>query len=214
MSQDKMELQSLSQISEFVDTLNVKPNHVRISVTWLSDTIEIRSLIHPVKYNLELMRKLKKDSTFTPTIEEEERLKSIMKTGAQNCYSNALQRYFKFNKIEAEMLFNEDVGITRKTFETIVNNTFIKTNQFSTKNKKHFKDQLDDGTLIVFRNKSNWMNHAFYYENGVFYSKNGASMLKEYSKMKDIFKKYWDTPIVEFYEMNENKVSNFLIESK
>lgn len=194
-----------------MDTLDVKLNHVRTSFTWLGDTIEIRSLVRPVKYDLESMRKLKKDSTFIPTLEEEEYLKNFISIGAQNCYSNALQRYFRFNKIEAEMLFSEDVGITRKSFETIINSTFIKTNQFSTKKRKHFKDQLDDGTLIVFRNKSNWMNHAFYYENGVFYSKNGAWKLKEYSKMKDIFKKYWDTPIVEFYEMNESKIFDYLI---
>ena len=210
IAQKANDIDSLSQVSTIVDTVDVKLNHVRILMTWLNDTIEISSLTLPVKYNLEVMRKIRKDSTFKPSPEAETRLIDFIKTASQNCYSFALQKYFAYNNIYSDNIFNQHTALTRHAMENMIENTFTKVVEFSTKNKKHFKDSLENGTLIIFRNKHDWIIHAFYYENGLFYSKNGGWAAKEFKKMKEIFKSYWDTELVQFYEMDTQIFNDFI----
>lgn len=209
-AQNSTALTNVTQLTSVVDTVAIKNNHAKVLITWLNDTIELSTLIHPVKYNLDAMRKMKKDSSFTPTPEEEKSAIDFIKTASQNCFSYALQKYFTYHCMAPDLIFNKYTALSKGAIETIIENTFVKTNEFSTKKKKHFKDAIADGALIIFRNKHDWIIHAFYYENGLFYSKNGAWAAQEYKQMKDIFKRYWDTKLVQFYTLDTQKTDTFI----
>lgn len=194
-----------------MDTVKTKLNHYHIKALWLDDTVEIRKLSEPVKYDLQNMRKAFKDSTFKPTKEVRQKSIILTKQGAQNCFSYALERYFTFHNLKPESIFNENTFLGRESGELIIDKSFTLTFEAFTKRKrKAFKKPDRDGVLVIFRNQYDWIIHAFYYEKDIFYSKNGIRPIKEYHKMKNIFNRYFDTTLVQFYELDSERLNEFL----
>jgi len=210
-SQNQYPIDSLSEIYQVLDTVETKLNHYQIKALWLDDTIEIRKLSEPVKYDLKNMRKAFKDSTFNPTKKDRRNSVDFTRQSAQNCLSYALERYFLYHNLKPDSIFDENTFLGRESGELIIDKSFTLTFEASTKRKrKAFKKPIKDGVLVIFRNQYDWIIHAFYYEKDIFYSKNGIRPIKEYHKMKNIFNRYFDTTLVQFYELDDARLNEFL----
>lgn len=200
---------SLSQLSVLLDTIKVGRQHVYLRRTWLKDTIELRKLVYPVTYDLEIMRRYEKDSTFVPNKEEEQNSINWVKRGAQNCYSYALEKYFEDINISPDEIFDKNSQLSRNGIEAIVAGSFIKINEFPTNKRQNFREAVPDGVLVIFRLKGNRITHAIYHDKGVFYSKNGGWEAKEYKKLKEIYDVYRDTEVIQFYKLNQERIAQF-----
>ncbi len=109
------------------------------------------------------------------------------------------------------MNFNNSIleGLSQITMKSILATAFKKTKSINTKPKKNFKTAFTEGSLLVFRNKDNWTIHTLFYD-GKYQSKNGGWEAKSYDKLIDIYKTYWDTVIIEEYQLDTNKVGLYL----
>lgn len=194
-----LQLQCVFGQEPIIDTLEVEDQHVKLLALWGEDTITLRRLTHPIVYDTVKARKWMRDSTYVPSGEEITSYKEFVKHSGQNCYSYALEQCFSYHGFPSPIHFDHNTWIGTDDFMMIVGDKFEFIDRIPTKPKRNLKTELKDGTVIVFRNKSDKAHHTFFYNEGVFYSKNGAWKLQEYDKMKDIYKRYWDTQFFEIY---------------
>ncbi len=201
---------SLEQIAQIIDTIDNSEPYATLRFLWIKDTIQVKRLIKSAKYPLEVMRKSKNDSTFLPSKEEEQTTLMFFTRGAQTCFSYAFEKYFKYNNINPDCLFNKQSTVDSNAVDIILSTLFKKTDEFSTSPKKNFKKTVENGTLILFKSKSDNFIHACFYNDGYFFSKNGMQGLKRYKKMSEVYDNYLGSEVVQIYEIDTNKVSHFI----
>ena len=216
-AQDKSILKG--QESKFycvLDTLKIKKPYITVNVKWISDTIQIRKWAYAldIDSSLEEFKKAARITDWNPTEKEKKEVLTQKKIAAQNCYSNALMHYFKFNNLNFSQIFNDSTSITNMSnFEKILNSSFSLVKRFSTKKKSKInKFDIENGSFIVFRTENQNPIHALFYQNENFYSKNGQFAESKYKKLRDIINRYFDTTEIEIYELNESNILNFINE--
>lgn len=184
-----------------LDTIEVLRHHQIIRVQLGNDTIKIQRLLRPTSYDLEAMREVKKDSLFQPTALEEQNFISFMERAAQNCFSHALELAFQSGQSSICSLFNADTHLGSESFEKVVESKFSPSLEIYISKKNNFKVEIPTHSLIVFRDKRLKAIHACYYQDGLFYSKNGAHAMKSYKRIKDVYKSYPKTSQVVIYKL-------------
>ncbi len=200
---------SISNSYSLSDTTKVNLNSSTLNIDWMGTTVEVRFLTSLI-YDLEHIRKFNKDSFFSPSEETKKGYLEMMKIASQNCHSYALEKYFDYHNIEDSILFTDkSVLVENKYMKSILATAFKKTKSVNTKPKKNFKTEFTEGSLLVFRNKDNWAIHTVFYD-GKYQSKNGIKRAKSYDKLIDIYKTYWDTVIIEEYQLDTSKVGLYL----
>lgn len=192
-----------------IDTVEVKQTSTVTRMLWLNDTITIGTLVEPIEIDTAELLKMKKAFKDDSPINDKEiaELKANIKTGAQNCYSYALEKYFAHHSSFNQTLFSQTTGIDRPSAETILSKYFSSIDSFSTDSKQDLKKQLPNNVLVGFVNKENWTTHLVYYNEGVFYSKNGVFKPIEFKSLKKFLKEsYIYTQQIVLYRIDEDKV--------
>lgn len=203
-----------SKVFTVLDTIRIKKPYVTFNIKWMNDTIQIQKWAYPLDIESELDKFIKatKFKDWVPSENEKKEMVIQKKIGAHNCYSNALKYYFEFNNLDFSFVFNDSTSVRNmKGFEKIINSSFILIKDYSIKNKRKIKNtEFQNGSLIVFRNKNGNAIHTIFYNDNNFYSKNGRWKELKYNKIEDIIKRYFDTTIIQIYELNKNAILNYI----
>lgn len=204
-------INSINSLYVSVDTIQTKgdKSSLTIDIKWMDLIIQITKTTR-IRYDLEVMRKFARDSTFTPSPTDTLRANEMRKTFSQNCHSYALEKYFKNAGIADGLLFTEWTALVEnKYMDKILSTTFEMTKSFETKRKKCKNCDFNKGVIIVFRNKWNWPIHTVYYD-GKFHSKYGGWGAKAEDNVEMILKSYWDSTKIEEYRLDENRIATYL----
>ncbi|UZR98435.1 hypothetical protein [Chondrinema litorale] len=198
--------------ASILDTIEIKLNSTVMHMQWLNDTIEVCIQNKNLKMDTTVTRALREsfnDSTILTSQEDIDDFLLSMKTGAQNCYSYALEKYFDNNEAINQNIFGKSTHIGRKTGDKILANYFKEIHQLSTSPKRNLKATIPNDALLAFINKSGWAIHYVYYRDDIFYSKNGSFKPIEFQSLKKFLKKhYWDTEKIIFYKIDEEKIKS------
>lgn len=198
--------------TKVLDTLETKLNSHIIQMLWLKDTIQIDVQKEQIQVDPSLIKSLRKsakDSTLYSSKEEIDELLGVLRRGAQNCYSYALESYFEHNEAFDQIVFGKSTHIGLESAEKILDNYFQQIGLVNTKPRRNLNEPLPNDVLLSFINKNGRAIHYAYYHNGVFYSKNGSFAPTEFQSLKKFLKKsYWDTQQILLYKIDEEKVKN------
>ncbi|WBL23641.1 hypothetical protein [Zunongwangia sp. HRR-M8] len=209
---DAISQNPISISSVVLDTVETKLNSTVMRMLWLNDTITVSIQNENIKIDtsyFERYRKVFKDSTLWRTKEDIDIFKLAVKKGGQNCYTYALEKYFQNNENFEESLFGIRSTIDRASAEKILNNYFKKIREIPTKPSKNLKSTIPNDVLLGFVNKNDWIIHFVYFQNDIFYSKNGAHQPIKFQSLKKFLKKhYWDTTKIILYKLDEVKIQN------
>ncbi len=203
-----------------LDTIEKGRNHVVKRVLWLNDTLEINQLNSAIvidtakqKRAVARMDQLAKKSGYshkrTNLSEHLKGLKKLLKDSGQNCYCYALEKCFE-NNCYQQSIFNSATLISAATLNKVLNGCFDRREEFTTSPKRNLKRKLPNNVVLVFKNKADWITHAIYYKNNVFYTKNGGNKPSTFQSLKSFLKKhYCDTKKIIVYKLNDNKIKQF-----
>ena len=195
-----------------LDTLETDMNSHTIQMLWLKDTIQVKVQKEKIQIDPNLIKSLRKsakDSTLYTSKEEIDELKGVLRRGAQNCYSYALESYFEYNEAFDQIVFGKSTHIGLESVEKILDNYFQQIGLVNTKPRRNLNEPLPNDVLLSFINKNGRAIHYAYYHNGVFYSKNGSFSPTEFQSLRKFLKKsYWDTQQIILYKIDEEKVKN------
>lgn len=187
-----------------LDTLEVGKKSMLMSVLWINDTINVRVLNQDIKANSSAIKKSNKKGYLVSRgfILSDE-------TTIQNCYCYALEKYFENSKTYGQSILKKTTNINRESIEKILNNSFVKISEFTTKPRKNLKNAIPNDVILAFINKRDWTTHAVYYRDEVFYTKNGMFEPDEFKSLNKFLKKtYWDTEKIIVYKFDESKLKN------
>jgi len=205
-----MDVKSIRLLYFPVDTVQTKYKYnVIVKVNWMDSLIELNYTTR-IKYDLEEARKFRRDSTYIPSIADTIRMNKARTIGAQNCHSYALDRFFSNIHLD-NLLFTKWTSLKENEYmNSILTTSFTKTKSFETKRKKCKECSFEKGSLIVFRNKWNIPIHTVYFDGQFFHSKYGALPAKAEDNVDLILKIYWDSTIVEEYQLDNKKIADFI----
>ncbi|WP_320052386.1 hypothetical protein [uncultured Acetobacteroides sp.] len=185
-----------------IDTFSTSQHYYNQRCRWFNDTVVTCNLVTPHTFDLQYYLKSNRlDSTYVPTDQEKERYLSFFEIGAQNCHSYSLECYFKNSGIEGISLFDHNTSVGSEYLTKILASTFEKVQELTIKPKHKPKEGIVSNTILVFSSRYSRAIHSVYYSNGVYFSKNGAFAPKTYSNLNDILKLYFDTTIIEAYQL-------------
>ncbi len=203
-------VKSTNQICFKVDTIETKNKYnVTIRLDWMDSIIELNYTTR-IKYDLEEARKFRRDSTYLPSASDTITMNKMRTTGAQNCHSYALDKFFSSIQFE-NLVFTKWTSLKEnKYMSSILATSFIKTKSFDAKRKKCKECSFDKGSLIVFRNKWDTPIHTVYFDGQLFHSKYGALPAKEEKTVDEILKIYWDSMKIEEYQLDNEKLTDFI----
>jgi hypothetical protein len=201
---------TVSNLYTIQDTVSATNTSLTLKLLWMDSVVEIRKTTS-VKYDLEYARKFRKDPTYFPTPTDTISHNEMMRISSQNCHSYALEKYFIFYGIKESLLFTDKTIVTENVYMGRILSTAFKKNQsINTKPKKNLKNMVfDKGRLLVFRNKSGVAIHSVFYD-GEYHSKYGGWAAKAEKTLKPVFQKYWDTILIEEYQLDTSKINNYL----
>ncbi len=211
-SQNKVQEQR-PQLLEAItlDTVERDFNSDKIRVLWLQDTLRLTLQHAQVKIDTALHHKLQKrmgGTDFLQTREDTIRFTQRLKDFGQNCYSYALEYYFKQDTLYRQEIFNKRTSMDRPSIENILDHYFKAMDHIPTHPKRNLKQSLPNDVVLAFLNKSDWVIHLVYYNEGVFYTKNGGFAPSTFSSLKKFLKdSYWDTQELIVYRLDEEKIN-------
>lgn len=203
-------IKSIQQLYFTVDTTKTKYKYnVTVRINWMDSIIEIDNTTR-IKYDLEEARKFRRDSTYIPSIADTINMNKMRTTGAQNCHSYALDKFFKSIQLD-NLLFTEWTSLKENRYmNSILTTTFTKTKSYEVKRKKCKECSFDSGSIIVFRNKWDTPIHTVYFDGQYFHSKYGAWPAKAEDNVDLILKRYWDSTKIEEYRLDNKKITDFI----
>lgn len=183
----------INSVYEVLDTLKTHKNRITLSVKWMNDTIKITQSINPHEPDTFSIKSEKITISYGP-----------------NCFAHALDTYFKSNKSEQIDLFDKKSVIFDEDLKKILENSFSKVQVFHVK-RKRLKNQkeINENSILVFKNQYEMVSHAIYFGNGLFYTKNGMYPVQQFSDINKIIKTYWDTKTIEVYQLSSEVNEKF-----
>ncbi len=185
-----------------LDTIEVGKKSISINVLWLNDTIRVSVL------NQERIDTLSDNINHAGYFASKGYFLSN-ETAIQNCYSYALEKYFENSKTYSQNIFRKTTNTDRVSLEKILNNSFTKITEFSTKPRKNLKITIPNDVILAFVNDFGWTIHTVYYRDEIFYTKNGMFKPDIFKSLNKFIKKnYWDTKEIIVYKIDENKIKN------
>jgi len=191
-----------------IDTLEVKDNKLKVRVLWMADTLKITMQDKAPSFDFDAINKKIGDRHAIRTEKERQMYMKLMKFSGQNCYVYALEKYFACNGLSEQSIFNKRTRINGETIRQVVDHCFEEIISFPTQPKRNLKMKLPDNVLLTFFNKSDWLIHAVYYSEGVFYTKNGILEPSEFTNLKKFLKvNYWDTKTIKVYRFDKSKLN-------
>jgi len=203
-------LKSTRQLYFAVDTVQTKYKYnPTLRINWMDSIIELDYTTR-IKYDLEEIRKFRRDSTYVPSTADTINMNKMRTTGAQNCHSYALDKFFSSIQIDNSLFTKWTSLKENKYMNSILATSFIKTNSFETKRKKCKECSFDKGSIVVFRNKWDTPIHTVYFDGQFFQSKYGALPAKAEDNVDLILKKYWDSTKIEEYKLDDKKITDFI----
>ncbi len=198
--------------STVLDTIETNLNSIEVSMLWLADTISVRIQNEDLQLDTSLVKLLRKtDDSALKSKKDLDKFFLGLKTGGQNCYSYAFEKYFDNNKVFRLNTFGESVHIGRKSAEKILRNYFSKVSEFSIKSNANLDQDIPDKSLLAFLDNFDSAIHFVYHTNNTFYSKNGAFKPIQFQSLKKFLKKhYQDTRKIVIYKIDEDLVKSKL----
>ncbi|MEO7991105.1 MAG: hypothetical protein ABI663_16265 [Chryseolinea sp.] len=203
-------IKSIQQLYFTVDTIQTQYKYnVTVRINWMDSIIEINNTTR-IKYDLEEAREFRRDSTYVPSPTDTINMNQMRTTGAQNCHSYALDKFFESTQLD-NLLFTEWTVLKENRYmNSILATTFTKTKSFEPKKKKCKDCSFDKGSIIVFRNKWDTPIHTVYFDGQFFLSKYGAWPAKAEDSVDLILKRYWDSTKIEEYRLDNKKIEGFI----
>lgn len=185
-----------------LDTIKLTDKIMVVNVLWLNDTIRLSVSKENERSDTSSSKKINRKGYFASRgfILTD---KSIM----QNCFSYALEKYFENSKTYRQSIFRETTSIDGVSIEKILNNSFIKITEFTTKPRKNLKTNIPNSVILAFVNDLGSIIHTVYYRDKIFYTKNGGFEANTFESLNKFLKKtYWDTKKIIVYRINEDKI--------
>jgi hypothetical protein len=203
------QMATISNLYSIRDTVSKDYTSVTLNIAWM-DSLIVMVKTTNLNYDLESMRKFRKDPTYVPSQQDTLSYNALRKSASQNCHSYALEKYFAYHNIVDKSLFTNRTSLKENYhMKWILATAFNKKLEIKTKPKQNLDYQFTEGALLVFRDKWGSPLHTVFYD-GVFHSKYGALEAKAETSLKPILKKYWDTVIIEEHHLDYLKISNYL----
>ncbi|MRT92582.1 hypothetical protein [Ancylomarina sp. 16SWW S1-10-2] len=187
--------------STTLDTIKMTDKNMIINVLWLSDTIRLS---------------VSNERTDTSSLKKNNRKGYFASRGfilterstMQNCFSYALEKYFENSETYRQNIFRETTTIDRVSIEKILNNSFIKIAEFTTKPRRNLKKNIPNDVILAFVNDIGLTIHAVYYRDEIFYTKNGGFESDTFESLNKFIKKtYWDTQTIKVYQFDKTKLN-------
>ncbi len=157
---------------KIIDTIKIDGNLRGIEVEWLNDTILIN----------------KRNDNYTIDTTKGGKYTELMEASAQNCYSYALEKYFENDSVYSQNLFDKNVAIPGPSLMTIMNNHFKLIKEFSITNKGEFMKNVTNKTVIGLVDGKGRIIHLIYYNEGIFYTKNGMFPPSKFTSIRKFLK--------------------------
>ncbi len=203
-------IKSIQSVYAPIDTLKTPyKNNLVIRVNWMDSVIEINNTVK-IQYDLEEVRKFRRDATYVPSPEDTVNMNKMRMTGSQNCHSYALEKFFIANKLD-NSLFTQWTSVKENRYmNSILVTAFVRIQSFEVKRKKCKDCSFNKNTVVVFRNKWNVPIHTVYYDGEFFHSKYGGWQAKSETTVQPILEKYWDSTGIEEYQLDDQKISDYL----
>ena len=187
---------------QILDTVKVDGSRDWYKVVWLKDTFELGVQAREDKL-FDKMITDPKEELSAEKIAKIRKLESQLNF-AQNCYSYAMESYFKQDKKYAQNTFTKKSTINGPGIELLLSNSFEEIREFPCKPRRNLKQELQDHILLAFIDKSNNVSHLVYHNKGVFYSKNGGwKESQEYTLKELVVDNYWDTQKIRLFRFKE-----------
>ncbi|MGE0076407.1 MAG: hypothetical protein AB7S48_00955 [Bacteroidales bacterium] len=190
-----------------IDTIEVGKYTIKLKSLWETDTITISKYYEPSVIDTNFFRVLHNDKSYIPSLKEIEEHNEFFATSAQNCHSYALEMYFRSNCPSKIGLFNNGISIHAESYKKILDKSFDQIHEFKVtkRGKLQPNEPLKDSSLLVFYNNYDMISHSVYYENNLFYTKNGALKSGIVTRISELFKSYLDTKYVRVYSFKKKK---------
>ena len=188
--------------STTLDTIKLTDKIKIIDVLWLNDTIRVSVSNQEVKTDTSVVKNVNNKGYFASRgfILSDE---SVI----QNCFSYALEKYFENSETYNQNIFRKTTSIDGESIEKILNHSFVKITEFTTKPRKNLKKTIPNDVILAFVNGFGSVIHTVYYRNEKFYTKNGMFKPDTFKSLnKFIQKTYWDTKKIIVYRIDENKI--------
>ena len=129
-------IKSTRQLYFSVDTVQTKYKYnPTLRINWMDSIIELDYTTR-IKYDLDEARKFRRDSSYIPSTSDTINMNKLRTTGAQNCHSYALDKFFSSTQID-NLLFTKWTSLKENRYmNSILATSFIKTKSFEVKKKK------------------------------------------------------------------------------
>ncbi len=204
---DRQALSSIDPLFKIKDTIVSSEYNKRYLVDWMGVEIGITETI---QYGVDInyLSKFAKSSIIDKTEIDTTWYTNFTKTAAQNCHSFALQRVFNFNGIETSHLFTNNTRLGNRYMASLLSTCFDLVDSINTHPKKNLKTDIIVGSILIFVNRSGQIIHSVFYD-GEYHSKNGAWPVVTTNRLKEIYKRYWDTEIIKVYQLNLSKLVSY-----
>ncbi|TAJ12059.1 hypothetical protein DMA11_14330 [Marinilabiliaceae bacterium JC017] len=209
ISQNNTRTFSFEELYAFCDTIQQEDLFITLRIKWLTDTVEIRKLKQPVRWYLDNGNTKEQHRSYLQTPSDTLELITFMETAAQNCYSYALEQYFKHLHLSSQGLFDRSTHLPTETFKTILESTFTKQHTRLIKSSR-LNNSFPDASIIVFINNHGWMTHASFYHAKHFHSKNVATIPVICKRVKELYQEYPDTRTIEAYSIDSIRIWEYL----
>lgn len=200
---------SIKPLYRVMDTVLRDPTSVTMNVLWRDSVIKIRKTTS-LKYDLAYARKFRRDSTYVPTQKDTLSYNELRRIASQNCHSYALERYFDYHGIWDKELFTNMTVVTENEYMgKILATCFKELARVKTKPRRNLQYNFKRGSILVFRNKWQVPIHTVFYD-GYYHSKYGAWPAKAERDLKPVIERYWDTTVIEEFQLDSVKVNYYL----
>lgn len=188
--------------STTLDTIKLTGKIKIIDVLWLNDTIRVSVSNQDERTDTSVVKNVNNKGYFASRgfILSDE---SVM----QNCFSYALEKYFENSETYSQNIFRKTTSIDGKSIEKILNHSFVKITEFTTKPRKNLKKTIPNDVVLAFVNNFGSVIHTVYYRDEIFYTKNGGFEPDTFKSLNKFIKKtYWDTKHIIVYRIDEDKI--------
>jgi len=134
---------------------------------------------------------------------------SSQKFMGQTCYSFAVESMLRKHDINPSPFFDSETLISGEEYAKIMKRITSGMQSISPREFRKNKELLQDPCFIALQTKG-MLTHGIYYQEGVYFSKNGYSQPAKFLRLPDIIKSYKYTDTIHIYPLDTKRLLSYL----
>ena len=127
-----------------------------------------------------------------------------------NCHNFGMAQAFNYEGIDVEPLFNTTTFLEGPSLDAILATAFHKVNSLDATAMKDLLQEIEEGSLLVFRDSSGYALHTAFQGREGLLSKNGRFEPRIYNRLDYLKRVYYDAITIDVYRMNADRVRAYL----